>query len=236
MCSYIDRTSCVAVLIVAIDGPAGSGKSSTARRVADVLGYYYMDSGMMYRGVALALLRQPGIREEQEVRKYLAAVPLEVTFDGDVLCLHLDGEDIRPRLRDPAVSAKASAVARLQAVRAALVGMQRTLGVRYGNAPGLVVEGRDMGTVVFPEAPVKIFMTASLDVRARRRHNELVSQGYVSDLADVLASIAARDRQDVERRLSPLRKAPDALVLDTDHCSMDAQVAFVVAQVLEQTV
>ena len=123
----------------------------------------------------------------------------------------------------------------LEPVRTAMVALQRALGAQYGQVPGLVVEGRDIGTVVFPDAAVKVFLTASIDTRARRRHEQLKAAGRAVGLAEVRQSIILRDRQDAERRLSPLRQAEDALVVETDDCSVQEQVQKVVARVREQT-
>jgi len=218
-------------VIVAIDGPAGSGKSTTARRVAEDLGYYHLDSGLMYRAVALPLLWSGKPASAVKLQDF---ADLTATYEGGMLRLRLAGEDIQPLLRDPEVASMASRVAMLGPVRHALLGMQRSLGERYGAAPGLVAEGRDMGTVVFPEAAVKIFMTASLAVRAQRRHQEFLESGKQANLEVITASIAQRDRQDRERTLSPLRRASDAISLNTDHYSIDAQVAFVVDHVRNQ--
>jgi len=174
-------------VIVAIDGPAGSGKSTTARRVAEELGYYHLDSGLMYRAVALPLLRSGKPASAVNLQDF---TDLTATYEGGVLCLRLAGEDIQPLLRDPEVASMASRVARLGSVRRALLVIQRSLGERYGAAPGLVAEGRDMGTVVFPEAAVKIFMTASLAIRAQRRHQELLESGKQADLEAITTSIA----------------------------------------------
>ncbi len=188
----------------------------------------------MYRGVALAFLRHEPPPTGSEVAHFLGTQPLTAAYEKGAFCLRLAGEDVRPLLRGPEVSAMASQVAALQPVRTALVTMQRALGRKYGVTPGLVVEGRDIGTVVFPDAEVKIFMTASLAVRARRRHAELLAKGGQEVTLDAIeAAIALRDQQDARRKHSPLRQARDAIVLDTDSYSMEEQVAFILARIRE---
>ena len=181
-------------------------------------------------------MRNQALPTGSEVAHFLGTQPLTAAYEKGALCLRLTGEDILPLLRDPEVSAMASKVAVLQPVRWALVAMQRALGREYGVTPGLVVEGRDIGTEVFPDAEVKIFMTASLGVRARRRHAELLARGQVMALDAIESAIALRDRQDARRKHSPLRQARDAIVLDTDSYSMEEQVEFILARIREHTV
>jgi CMP/dCMP kinase len=195
--------------VVAIDGPAGAGKSSVARAVADALGFTYLDSGAMYRSVALAALRR-GI----ESAAVAPTVHLEL---GDRVLL--DGEDVTEAIRSPAVSEAASRAAADPAVRAAMVQEQRRL-LAHGD---WVVEGRDIGTVVAPEAEVKVFLTADPDARARRRAQQLGA-----DPERVLAEQEIRDRRDTEREHSPLRPAPGAVVLDTTHLNLNQVVRRVV--------
>ena len=222
-------------MIVAIDGPAGSGKSTTARLLAEDLGFFHLNSGLFYRGVALACLHLHSPITAADVARMLRSRPLTADFENRALVLRLAGDNVNMLLRDPPVSAMASQVATLQPVRTTLVAMQRDLGQAYGEAPGLVVEGRDIGTVVFPHAPVKIFMTASLAVRAQRRYAQLVAGGQAADRSVVESAMDERDRQDAARKHSPLRKAHDAIVLNTDHYTIAGQVAFIARRVREQT-
>jgi cytidylate kinase len=200
------------VTVVAIDGPAGAGKSSVARAVSDRLGFTYLDSGAMYRCVALAVLRS-GLPPAE------AAVSAMVSLGDRVL---LDGEDVTGAIRAPEVSEAASVIASDAAVRAAMVAEQRRL-LADGN---WVAEGRDIGTVVWPSAEVKVFLTASPAARASRRAEQIGA-----DVAVVLAEQAIRDQRDTERDESPLRPAADAVAVDTSDLTLDEAVAQVVALV-----
>ena len=221
-------------MIVAIDGPAGSGKSTTARAVAERLGYFYINTGAMYRAVALAFLRAGVAASPEQAAALLPTLQLDVQYESGTMHVLIEGEDVTGELGRPEVGQGASAVARLSAVREKLVAVQQRLGHRYRRGPGVVLEGRDIGTVVFPDAEVKIFMGADAEVRAQRRHAELVSRGLSAAFETVLEEILQRDRQDRERALSPLRKADDAIALDTTHRSIEAQVQFVVDRVRER--
>lgn len=221
-------------MIVAIDGPAGSGKSTTAREVARRLGYLYLNTGAMYRTVALAFLRADTEVSPEGADAVLSTIRLDVRREAGDLRLFLGGEDVTKRIAQPDVAQMASRVGALAAVRAKLVAEQRRLGRLYAQDPGVVLEGRDIGTVVFPEADVKIFMIADPAVRARRRQAELAAAGTLVPVETVLAEIEQRDRQDRERALSPLRKADDAIELDTSRRSIDAQVQVVVDLVRER--
>lgn len=203
-------------LIVAIDGPAGAGKSAAARGLASRLGIPYLDTGAMYRAVALEALRA-GVASvgsgEDERRVAEIAETVAISFVGDATGQRVvvNGRDVTGELRTPAVSEMASVVSAVSAVRRAMVQRQRGLAAVTGG----VVEGRDIGTVVFPDAAVKIFLTASADVRARRRFDELRHRGIAVVWDDVLAEQRERDQRDSTRADSPLRPAPGAAVLDT---------------------
>ena len=201
-------------MVVAIDGPAGAGKSSVARELARVLGFTYLNSGSMYRAVGLKTLRDGGAASEH-------AEGLDIELGDRVL---VDGEDVTEELRTPEVSEAATRVATNDRVRAALVDKQREL-LAEGD---WVVEGRDIGTVVAPDAPVKIFLTASPEERARRRATELGT-----DVDTVLRDQALRDAQDEGREHSPLQMAPGALALDTSGMSLDEVVRHIAALVHE---
>src|ERR671915_626855 len=199
-------------MVVAIDGPAGAGKSSVARALADALGFTYLDSGAMYRAVGLMTLRHGGAASEQARR-------LELDLDERVIA---NGEDVTEAIRTPEVSEAASRVATNDAVRAALVEKQRDL-LANGD---WVAEGRDIGTVVAPDAAVKVFLTASPEERARRRAEELGT-----DVDTVLRDQALRDEQDKSRDHSPLERAPGAVELDTTGLSVDDVVERIAAMV-----
>jgi len=218
-------------LVIAIDGPAASGKSTTARLVAERLGYMHVDTGAMYRAVTLKVLRS-GISLENEgtIARLMESTHVELRSDHGKLAVLLDGEDVTERIRTPEVTRSVSAVSRLKDVRAAMVREQRALG-RHG---GLVLEGRDIGTVVFPDADCKFFMIAGLEARANRRRKEMEGTGVGADLDQLLREIEERDRLDSTRTESPLRKADDALVVDTSDLSIEEQVEFVVGKVEEK--
>lgn len=200
-------------LVIAVDGPAGTGKSSVSRGLARVLGARYLDTGAMYRIVTLAVLRAGvDLSDTPAVEQAAADVPLSVGYDPDQDRAYLDGEDVSAEIRGDAVTKAVSAVSAVPAVRARLVGLQRELAAGPGS---VVVEGRDIGTVVLPDADVKIFLTASAEVRARRRNDQNVAVGLGDDYPAVLADVQRRDHLDSTRAVSPLRAADDALVVDT---------------------
>lgn len=206
--------------VVTIDGPAAAGKSTTARAIAQRLGWRYLDTGAYYRALALKLLRDGvGFSDASA-----AAVALEtrIEFSGDPVRprVLLDGADVTDAIRTPEMSEGASRVAALPAVRRILVDWQRSLREREP----LVGEGRDLGTVVFPDAEVKLYLEADLATRARRRHAELAGRMISATLAAVQAELEARDHRDRSRPASPLRTARDAVVLDTSNMDVEAQV------------
>jgi len=216
--------------VVAIDGPAASGKSTTARLAADRLDFVYLDTGAMYRAVTWKALEQ-GIEpsDEAALGKLAVSIALEFSAANGGGRVRVDGEDVTDRLREPRISRAVSAVSALPDVRRAMVRLQRSIAAT-GRC---VVEGRDIGTVVFPDAPVKIYLAASLDERARRRQRELAERGVTQSLEDLIAEIRARDAMDTERELSPLRQAEDAILVDTTGMTVEAQVAEVVRVVRE---
>jgi CMP/dCMP kinase len=203
----------VKAVVVAVDGPAGTGKSSVSRGLARALQARYLDTGAMYRIVTLAVLRA-GIdpADQAAVGAASSTVKLSVGFDPDEDRSYLDGEDVSSEIRGDEVTQAVSAVSSVPAVRTRLVGMQRTLAQGPGN---VVVEGRDIGTVVLPEADIKIFLTASPETRARRRNDQNVAAGLLDDYEAVLVDVRRRDHLDSTRAVSPLRAASDALVVDT---------------------
>ena len=203
--------------VLAIDGPAGAGKSVTARAVAERLGLRHVDSGAMYRAVGwLARSKGVALDNERAILALLERVRLEAGPDG----LRADGELVEPHIRSAEAGDAASVVALHQRLRQRLVTLQRSLAA----APGLVMEGRDIGTVVFPKADLKLFLTASTEARARRRHEELEARGEPANLADIEAMIRDRDRRDEERAASPLKAAPDAIPLDTTALTLEEQI------------
>lgn len=205
-------------LIIAIDGPVGSGKSTVARRVAEMLGYTHLDSGAMYRAVAWkALCERIPLNSPSQLATLASSLHIDlVPRDGKQQVI-LDGEDITDWIRTPEVSHAASMVAVVAGVRHPLVSEQQ----RAGAQGGVVMEGRDIGTVVFPHADLKIYLDASAEARAQRRWQELHDRGEASDPLIVLAGVLDRDRRDREREVSPLVRAADAVVVD--NTAMDAE-------------
>jgi len=216
--------------IVAIDGPVGAGKTTTARLTAERLGFTYIDTGAMYRAVTFDVLEH-GIDPEDEsaVAELAARSVVELRREPDGLHTYLDGRNVSDRIRDRDVTDAVSAVSAQRAVRERMTELQRA----YGAEGGVVMEGRDIGTVVFPDAEFKIYLDASIDVRARRRHAELSAKGCEVDLDVLRAEIAERDRANTERALAPLRKAADARVVDTSGMTLDEQVDAVVQLVID---
>jgi CMP/dCMP kinase len=215
------------VPVITIDGPSGSGKGTVSRAVARGLGWALLDSGALYRLVALAA-RRAGVALDDEAALSRLAARFDIRFGAgprDEEIVWLDGREVTRDIRTEAAGNDASKVAALTAVRAALLERQRA----FAAPPGLVADGRDMGTVVFPGAQVKIFLTASLEERALRRHNQLKEKGVAATLAALSLEIAERDRRDISRSASPLVASADAVLLDTTGMPVNAVVERVLA-------
>jgi len=214
--------------VIAIDGPAGSGKSTTARLCARRLGFFYLDTGAMYRAVTLKVLRS-GVRldDERALRQLLRSTRLELCWDDGGLRVFLDGEDVSREIRSPEVNRLVSAVSALGVVRKMMVAEQR----RLARGRNVVCEGRDIGSVVFPDAQLKIFLECAIAERVRRRRAELKEQGLDKGMSDseVRRNLLQRDRIDSSRDLSPLRRMPDAVLIDTTHLTIEEEVAVVCA-------
>jgi len=206
---------------VAIDGPAGSGKSTVARRVAELLGYTYIDTGAMYRAAALAARRKGVAPDDEEgLRTLMKGLDIGLATGENGLRVALDGEDVSEPIRTRQAGMDASTYSRSPAVRERLAQLQR----KMAEEGGVVMEGRDIGTVVLPDAEVKIFLDAKPEERARRRIKDFERSGEKADFLAVLEEVVKRDKQDTERELSPLKPAPDALKIDTTDLSIE-QVA-----------
>ena len=218
---------------IAIDGPAGAGKSTIAKRLAKKLGYYYVDTGAIYRTVAYFMdLWGVAPKDTDGVNRYIDELTIEIEYDEDGLQhMIMNGMDVTGEIRTQDISQKASLVSAHAVVREVLLDMQRDVAKKHN----VIMDGRDIGTVVLPRADVKIFLTASAEVRAQRRFAELQAKGSKDSLAKVLADIKQRDHQDSTRAIAPLKQAKDAVLVDTSDMDVDAVVAAIEAIVAEKT-
>lgn len=214
--------SSIEIPVITLDGPGGSGKGTISMRLARELGWNFLDSGALYRLVALAAMNR-GIEPDNETALAELATGLDVSFpmQGEDMQYLLDGEDVSEALRSEAVSAFSSRVASLPQVREALVARQRA----FRTAPGLVADGRDMGTVIFPDAGLKIFLTASVEERAQRRYKQLKEKGESVNLSRLFRDIEKRDERDRTRKVAPLVPAEDAVTIDSTRLSIDEVMA-----------
>lgn len=209
----------MSVPVVAIDGPSASGKGTIAKRVAEALGFHYLESGALYRLVALLALRRS---TNDEAALAQEAENMDLVFQGDEILL--EDEEVSHHIRHEAVGNRASEVARMPAVRQALLTRQRA----FRQPPGLVADGRDMGTIVFPDAALKIFLTASPEIRAQRRYKQLIEKGIDANLRALSRDLRDRDERDAKRAVAPLVPAPDSQVLDSSALSIDDVVERIV--------
>jgi cytidylate kinase len=204
--------------VITIDGPTASGKGTVAHKVADRLGFHVLDSGALYRLTALSALRAGAdLADEQEIATIAAQLPAKFAA-GEI---YLGDENVSQALRAEEVGNTASRIAALPAVRQALFGLQ----LAFRRAPGLVADGRDMGTVIFPTAQLKVFLTASVEARAQRRYKQLIDKGFPANMDDLLADLQARDERDTHRAVAPLVPAEGAHLLDTSSMTADEAVA-----------
>lgn len=203
----------MSVPVIAIDGPSASGKGTIAKRVAQALGFHYLESGALYRLVALLALRH-GLQDERAIAK--AAQGMDVVFGEDEILL--EDQDVSSQIRHETVGNRASEIAPMPGVRQALLKRQRA----FREPPGLVADGRDMGTVVFPDAGLKVFLTARPEVRAERRYKQLIEKGIAANLGALSRDLADRDARDANRPVAPLVPAPDSQVLDSSGLSVEA--------------
>lgn len=212
--------------VIAIDGPSASGKGTIAQCVAKALGYHYLDSGALYRLVALAA-KNRNISWQDEKALALMAAKLEIKFQGEQILLN--GQDVSDEVRSEEMGKGASQVAVHPAVRTALLDLQHS----FRQAPGLVADGRDMATIVFPDAMTKIYLTASAEVRAERRYKQLIQKGKHASLPDILHDLQQRDARDSQRSAAPLQQCKDARLLETSQLAIEEAVSFVLNVVSE---
>lgn len=210
-------------IVVAIDGPAGAGKSTIAKMVAEKIGYAYIDTGAMYRSVAWKFLQTGKAFDEDYISMLANTMVIMFKPEASVNRVFVDDVEVTEAIRSAEVTALVSRVAAIGAVREAMVDQQR----RMGESGGVLMDGRDIGTVVFPNAQLKVFLTATVDERAMRRYKELVAKGQQVDLEQLKADIANRDKQDSERAISPLHQAEDAVYLDSSDMSIDQVAAYI---------
>ena len=213
---------------VAIDGPAGAGKSTIAKLVAKEKGFIYVDTGAMYRGLAIHFLKK-GIKPEETERIAAACADAEVSigYENGVQQIYLNGENITAQLREEAVGNMASRSSAVPAVRAKLLDLQRNLA----REKDVVMDGRDIGTNILPDADVKVYLTASVECRAKRRYDELVEKGIACDLAEIAGDIQERDERDMTREIAPLKRAEDAVLVDSSEMTIEEVVHAITALV-----
>lgn len=210
--------------IVAMDGPAGAGKSTIAKLVAKKLDFIYIDTGAMYRAIALQALTLGIIDDQVAIEEMSSKIKITFQVDNDSNLVFIDGKNVTEEIRTPEVSNKASYVSGFAGVRNAMLVQQRELG----NTGNVIMDGRDVGTCIFPNADVKVFLTASSIERARRRYIELVAKGQTIDLAELQKEIDSRDKADSERAIAPLKKADDAVEIDSTKLSIQQTVDMIV--------
>jgi cytidylate kinase len=210
--------------IVAIDGPAGSGKSTSAKLVAQKLNFLYIDTGAMYRAITYLAMKDNILKDHKKISDLADKCSLKLEFVNGETRIFVDGENLTKEIRSPEVNANVSDVSKIADVRTALVKKQREMA---GENNGVVMEGRDIGTVVFPDADVKIYLTATIDERSTRRAKEFAQLGKNVPIETVRENLVQRDKIDSTRKISPLLKAEDAIVVDTSYTTVDEQVQII---------
>ena len=209
---------------IAIDGPAGAGKSTIAKLVAGKLNYIYVDTGAMYRAIALYFLENNiDSNDDAQVKKACSSIDIEIKYEDRVQQVYLNGENVSDKIRQEKVGNMASVVAAKQPVRSKLLDLQRNIAKKND----VIMDGRDIGTFVLPEAELKIYLTASVDTRANRRFDELVNKGEKPDFDSIRSDIEKRDFQDMNREIAPLKQAEDAVYLDSSDMTINEVVSFI---------
>lgn len=215
---------------IAIDGPAGAGKSTIARKAASELGFIYIDTGALYRTVGVAAMRENKLGSDSEIESVLTdELSVELRFSDGIQKMYLNGEDVSEAIRTPEASMAASKVSAVPAVRAYLFDLQK----RIAKENNCLMDGRDIGTVVLPDADVKIFLTASPEARAKRRYKELVEKGSDVKYEDVLSDMIKRDYDDSHRAIAPLKQAEDAILVDTSDIGLEESIALIIRTIKE---
>ena len=208
-------------VVVAIDGPAGSGKSTVSKRVAKVLGLLYIDTGAMYRALTLKAMRlKMDLQDADALTELARSTKIDLAGESGALKVYLDGEDVSAPIRTPELTNNVKYIARVPGVRGEMVALQRAIGRKCGA----VLEGRDIGTVVFPDAKFKFYLDADVEERSRRRHKELIETNQKVSLDDIKKDVVVRDESDMKRDVGALKKAPDAIFVDTTKLSIDEVV------------
>lgn len=215
---------------VAIDGPAGAGKSTISRRAASELGYIYIDTGALYRTVGVAAMRENKLGTQSDIESVLTdTLSVELRFENGIQKMYLNGEDVSEEIRTPEASMAASKVSAVPAVRAYLFDLQK----KIAKENNCIMDGRDIGTVVLPDADVKIFLTASPEARAKRRYKELTEKGSDVKYEDVLSDMIKRDYDDSHRAIAPLKKAEDAILVDTSDIGLEESIQLIIRTIKE---
>jgi len=225
------RRDISSVMNIALDGPAGSGKSTVAKRLAEDFNILYLDTGAMYRACALEVSACGGdIENADDVKKIISSTKLKVEYIGGEQHTFIGEEDVSLKIRSPEASMNASKISSYPFVREKMVEMQR----KIASSTPCVLDGRDIGSAVLPDAPFKFFITAAVDARAERRYKELINKGYDVDFSRLKEEIILRDKQDSERKFSPLKRAEDAIVVDTSSMTVDEVVSFIKNKIMEK--
>lgn len=215
---------------VAIDGPAGAGKSTISRRAASELGYIYIDTGALYRTVGVAAMRENKLGTQSDIESVLTdTLSVELRFENGIQKMYLNGEDVSEEIRTPEASMAASKVSAVPAVRAYLFDLQK----KIAKENNCIMDGRDIGTVVLPDADVKIFLTASPEARAKRRYKELTEKGSDVKYEDVLSDMIKRDYDDSHRAIAPLKQAEDAILVDTSDIGLEESIQLIIRTIKE---
>jgi len=217
--------------IVAIDGPAGSGKSTSAKLVAQRLNFLYIDTGAMYRAITFLAMKNEILNDHEKVSKVAESCIIKLDFINGITNIQVDGNDLTNEIRSPGVNSNVSNISKIHGVRKALVNKQRAMA---SENTGVVMEGRDIGTVVFPDADVKIYLTATIDERSVRRTKEFAEQGKHISINDVRENLVQRDIIDSTREISPLSKAEDAIEVDTSNTTIEEQVEIILRNVYKK--